>query len=455
MEVKQVAVVVVTKKEIYMKKIILLMCVFAFTKVYSQTSPDSNMLYTKRVLESAEIDFLTSFYMQNGDNAAVSGGIGTEELLDLTGAIVISIPLNADDVLIIDAGVSTYTSASSSNIDPFDKKRKADPFVASSGASKEDEWTNVTISYSHSSDDRNTVWSGKASVSSEYDYFSAGVGGSYARLYNQKNTELSVSANVFVDSWSLIYPVELRGSNNKKGDDDDFNINDYTITGNQNYSPSFERFNSSGRNSYSIGFGFSQILHKNIQGSLALDFIQQQGLLSTPFQRVYFSDVEDSFIENFQLADDVERLPDFRFKVASGARLNWYLNERVTLRTFYRYYFDDWGIDSHTASIEMPVKISDYFTLYPSYRFYNQTASDYFNPYNKALSTDKYYTSDYDVSGYSANQFGFGVSYTDIFTEARIWKFGLKSVDLKFYQYDRNSNFTSSIVTAGIKIVID
>tara|TARA_B110000902_G_scaffold213921_1_gene245678 strand:- start:336 stop:1658 length:1323 start_codon:yes stop_codon:yes gene_type:complete len=440
-----------------MKKIILFMCVFAFTKAYSQSSSDSISVYKKRVLESAEIDFLTSFYMQNGDNAAVSGGIGTEELLDLTGAIVISIPLNADDVLIIDAGVSTYTSASSSNIDPFDKKRKADPFIASSGASKEDDWTNVTASYSHSSDDRNEIWSAKASVSSEYDYFSAGAGGSYTKLFNQKNTELSVSANVFVDSWSLIYPVELRNSNANKGDDDDddFNINDYTITGNPNYSPSFEPLNSSGRNSFSLGFGFSQILHKNIQGSLALDFIQQQGLLSTPFQRVYFSDVEDSFIENFHLADDVERLPDLRFKVAAGGRLNWYLNERITLRTFYRYYFDDWGITSHTASIEMPVKVSDYFTLYPSYRFYNQTASDYFNPYNEALSTDKYYTSDYDVSEYAANQFGFGVSYTDIFTEARIWKFGLKSVDLKFYQYDRNSSFTSSLITAGIKIVID
>jgi hypothetical protein len=255
---------------------------------------------------------------------------------------------------------------------------------------------------------------------------------------------------------SNIYPVELRGSNNNKLDDeDDFNINDYTITGNQNYSPSFEKFSSSGRNSFSLGFGFSQILHKNIQGSLALDFIRQQGLLSTPFQRVYFSDVEDSVIENFHLADDVERLPHTRFKVAAGSRLNWYLNERITLRTFYRYYFDDWGITSHTASIEMPIKVSDYFTLYPSYRFYNQTASDYFNPYNMALSTDEYYTSDYDVSEYAANQFGFGVSYTDIFTDARIWKFALKSIDLRLNKYNRNTTFSSSLVTAGVKIVID
>ena len=449
----------VTNMRNQLKKTIIFLCVFAFAKAYSQTAQDSTQVYKKRVLETIEVDFLSSYYSQDGDNAAVSGGSGTEELTDITGTFIVSIPLNDDDVLTIDAGVSAYTSASSSNVNPFDSGQLADPFVASSGASGADTWANVTASYSHSSDDRNDIWSAKVSVSTEYDYFSAGVGGSYTKLFNQKNTELSVSANVFIDSWSLIYPSELRapsnGDDDDDDDDDDFNINNYTITGNPDYAPQFTPFDSSGRNSYSLGFGFSQILHKNVQGSLALDFVQQQGLLSTPFQRVYFADVEDSFIENFQLADDIERLPDSRFKVAVGGRLNWYLNETITLRTFYRYYFDDWGITSHTANIEVPIKITDKFTLYPSYRFYKQTAADYFGPYEQNLSTDEFYTSDYDLSEYSANQFGFGVSYTDIFAKMHIWKLGLKSIDLKFYQYDRDTSFSSSIITAGFKFVMD
>lgn len=437
-----------------MKKIILIFCVFAFAKSYSQTGQDSTKVYKKRVLETTEVDFLTSYYSQDGDNAAVSGGIGTEELTDITGTFVVSIPLNDDDVLTIDAGVSAYTSASSSNVGPFDDG-PADPFQASSGASSSDLWANLTGSYNHSSDDRNDIWSAKISISSEYDYFSAGVGGSYTKLFNEKNTELSVNANVYIDTWNAIYPTELRpfGENGNGLNNNLFSQN--TITGNTNYNPRFSEFKDEGRNSYSLGLGFSQILHKNVQGSLALDFVQQQGLLSTPFQRVYFSDVADSFIDNFQLADAVERLPDSRFKVAVGGRLNWYLNETLTVRTFYRYYFDDWGISSHTASIEVPIKITDKFTLYPSYRFYNQTAADYFRPYESALSTDEFYTSDYDLSEYSANQIGFGVSYTDIFAKAHIWKLGLKSIDLKFYQYDRDTSFSSSIITAGFKFVMD
>ena len=422
---------------------------------FAQQSQDSVKTYKKRVLETTEVDFLTSYYSQDGDNAAVSGGIGTEELTDVTGTIVVSIPLNDDDILTIDAGVSAYTSASSSNVGPFDGGDPADPFVASSGASRSDVWTNLTGSYSHSSDNRNTIVSGTVSVSSEYDYFSLGFGGGLTKLFNEKNTEVSINANLFLDKWNAIYPTELRPFANGANGLNNGLFSDKTITGNTNYSPIFDKFSDETRNSYSVGFGFSQILGKNVQGSLALDFVQQQGLLSTPFQRVYFGDIADSFIENFQLADAIEQLPESRFKVAVGGRLHWYLNETVVVRTFYRYYFDDWGINSHTASIEVPLKITDKFTVYPSYRYYQQTAADYFNPYEEALSTDTFYTSDYDLSEYSANQLGIGVTYTDIFTSAHIWKFGLKSIDLKFYQYDRDTTFSSGIITAGVKFVMD
>lgn len=434
----------------------ILLSSFLFTSVldFAQKTQDTTQVYKKRVLENREIDFLTSYYSQDGDNAAVSGGLGTEELTDFTLTYIIAIPLNDDDVLTIDAGISAYTSASSSNVGPFDDG-PADPFQASTGASSSDVWANINGSYSHSSDDRNTVWSAKASLSTEYDYSSIGIGGSFTKLFNEKNTELSINANLYFDNWTTIYPTELRSFADGENGLNNSIFTNNTITGNTNYAPIFNEFEDTGRNSYAVGLGFSQILHKNVQGSLSLDFVQQEGLLATPFQRVYFSDVADSFIDNFQLADANERLPDSRFKVAIGGRLNWYLNEVVTLRTYYRYYSDDWGINSHTASIEVPIKVTEKFTLYPSYRFYNQTAADDFKPYQTALSTDAFYTSDYDLSEFSANQFGFGVSYTDIFAKAHIRKWGLKSVDLKFYLYDRNTTFRSSIFTLGLKFIKD
>ncbi|MGB6153317.1 MAG: hypothetical protein WBG48_15160, partial [Pricia sp.] len=96
--------------------------------------------YKKRVLEAAEIDLLFSYYGQDGENAAVTGGSGTEALTDATSALVVIIPLNDDDVLTADVGISAYTSASSSNVNPFDGdiNKTVSPFSASSGASRQD-----------------------------------------------------------------------------------------------------------------------------------------------------------------------------------------------------------------------------------------------------------------------------------------------------------------------------
>src|SRR5210317_1962911 len=98
-----------------MKQAVSILSLFFVLSIYAQ---DTTNTYKKRVLESAEVDFLTSYYSQDGSNAAVSGGIGTEELTDFTPTFVVAVPLNDDDVLTIDVGISAYTSASSSNVDP-------------------------------------------------------------------------------------------------------------------------------------------------------------------------------------------------------------------------------------------------------------------------------------------------------------------------------------------------
>lgn len=429
----------------------LLLLTFLCTCVRAQ---ESETPYKKRVLENAELQILTSYYQQDGNNAAVSGGTGTEELTDIHPTIIYAVPLSADDVLTVNLGVSAYTSASSSNVDPFDGGGRANPFQASSGASKADNWTNATLNFSHSSDDRNTIWSATLSGSAEYDYTSVGFGGSYTRIMNEKNTELTLKANAFIDGWSAIYPSELRPFDGGDGLADRlFERN--TITGNQNYAPGFNRLAKTGRQSYNLGVNLTQILSRNLQGTLSFDAVQQNGLLSTPFQRVYFADVDNSFIDDFALADDIERLPGSRTKIALGGRLHAYLNERIVVRSFLRYYTDDWGINSVTANVELPIKISQKFTLRPAYRYYTQTAADYFAGFDKHQSTSEFYTSDYDLSEFVANQYSFGVTYTDILSSARLWRFGLKSIDLNISSYARDNGFTALQGSVGLKFVIE
>ena len=488
-------VVVVAAINLRMKKVIIALILFSSAIGIAQESAE----YKKRVLETAEVDFLTSYYTQKGNNASVSGGIGNEKLTDFTPTIVISVPLNDNDVLTIDTGISAYTSASSSNLNPFDSNSGASaggdddeiddnlsnipgnptgsPWVASSGASRQDIWGSVNIDYSHSSDNRNTIWNADASFATEFDYSSIGFGGGLTKLFNEKNTTLGVSGKVYLDAWRPRYPTELDSylevnGNLNAGFFKGVAIIDQDGNTSANWQPvdGFSLINNKSRNSYSVSFSFSQILSKNAQVSLFFDLVKQQGWLGNPMQRVYFGDINNYYIGNaesisnytsssnkdvFQLADDIERLPNSRFKIPIGVRLNYFLNETIALRTYYRYYSDNWGITSHTSNIELPIKISTKFTLYPSYRYYIQSAADYFAPYEENLSTNQFYTSDYDLSKFNANQYGLGVSYTDIFTKSRIWKFGIKSIDFKYANYKRNTGLSANIISAGIKFVMD
>ncbi len=431
---------------INMKKITYIFAIFCVLSGFAQTQEtDSLKTYKKRVLETTEVSYLMSYYAQDGDHAVVSGGIGSEKLTDLTPTFVVSVPLNSDDVLTVDAGISAYSSASSSNIDPFDSNDPANPYNESSGASMSDVWINGNFGYSHSSNDRNKIMGANLSVATEYDYFSIGGGLSYTRLFNEKNTEISAKVNVFIDTWNPQYPVELRDG-----------FNNPNIVGPGVYNPyKYTEFDKLGRNSYSISLSFSQILSKKLQASFFVDFVLQDGLLSTPHQRVYFQDQPDFFIDDFQLADDVERLPDSRFKIPIGTRINYFINEVFTLRTYYRFYYDDWGVTSNTVSFELPFKISDKFTIYPIYRYYTQTAADYFAPYEVHLSTQEFYTSDYDLSQFHSNQLGFGFNYTDVFTSFNVWKLGLKSFDFRYGNYNRSDGLTANIFSAGFKFLLD
>jgi hypothetical protein len=442
--------------KIMQNKLVIVFFLFS-ALVFSQkteVAKDTTVTFKKRVLESTEVDFMLSYYNQDGVHSSVSGGIGSEKLTDIASNIVVAIPMNDDDVLTIDAGISAYTSASSSNINPYDSKNPT-PWQSSSGASEQDALVSLVANYSHSSDDRNFIWNADVSFSNEYDYTSIGFGGGVSKLFNDKNSEVSVKVNAYLDQWRPIYPGELRNGN----------FSSY----NPLFSPNFVAWDSTARNSYSASISFSQVLTKKTQFSIFFDLVQQDGKLSSPYHRIYFADKPDyyfgnpSFIPNYEnssnegvyrLADAIEKLPSSRFKLPIGLRWNYYINETFVVRTYYRYYTDNWDITAHTASIEVPIKLTDKFTLSPMYRYYTQTQSKYFAPFEKHLSTEEFYTSDYDLSSFNANQYGLGVSYTDIFTSSKIWKFGLKNIDFRFNHYDRSDGLSSNIASLGFKFVM-
>ena len=492
-EVKREAVVDVIKPY-------FLLFFFLLGGIVSAQTIDSLTQFKKKILESVEVDILMSYYEQEGIHAAVSGGIGNEYLTNYAPTIVVRMPLNEDAILTADVGISAYTSASSSNGNPFNQSGasnrdedeetprgngsssgspKGSPWVASTGASAKDVLTTVNIGYQKASDDRNQYWGVNAGGSIEYDYSSLNFGASFAQLWNEKNTEFSLKGQVYVDRWNPIIPTELHEYELFQETflyNPDSYFSGVSITDDQGnsvagYLPgNFTSYATVKRNSFALSLGLSQILGPKLQGAIFADLVVQKGLLSNPLQRVYFQDRENFYIGNFRsipqytsfenidvfhLADDVERLPSQRLKIPVGGRLNYYISEYLVLRSYARYYSDDWGIQSKTLQFELPIRFNLSWKFTPIYRYYDQTAADYFGPYNTHLSSQEFYTSDYDLSDFSSHQWGASLSYRSVLSQLKIVDFGLKSAQLRAQHYTRSDGLSSFIVSTSFKFVLD
>ena len=217
----------------------------------------------------------------------------------------------------------------------------------------------------------------------------------------------------------MIYPIELRVNPNPRNDK---NI-DYETTP---------------RNSYSASVEYSQIINQKLQIELLADLIYQKGYLGLPFHRIFFNDYTKR----------IEKLPNSRFKIPLGFRLNYFAGDKVIIRTFYRYYQDDWGLKAHTANIEIPVKLSSFFSISPFYRYYTQVGVDYFAPYQQHKTTDQYYTSNYDLSTFKSNFYGAGIR---VFPPKGVLGIQhLAALELRYGHYTKNIGMQSDIVTMHV-----
>lgn len=107
-------------------------------------------------------------------------------------------------------------------------------------------------------------------------------------------------------------------------------------------------------------------------------------------------------------------------------------------------------MSAHTISAEATLKVNSFLSITPHYRFNNQTAVKYFAPYKYHLLSDKYYTSDYDISAFKSGFWGAGFRMAPpggIFG-IRAWN----SLEVRYGHYNRSNGLVSNIASLSTKI---
>ncbi len=380
-------------------------------QAYSQTTPTDSTGYKSQKLKIDEINLVSSYYKQDGANSAVTGGVGTEELTDIANTIDVKLirynKAGKKQTFDVEVGVDRYTSASSDRID----------LKANSSASSEDVRFYPSLSYMVENEEKGTTLGVGVSSSTEYDYQSFGGNVSYSKKTKDRSGEFTAKFQAFLDQVKMIKPVELRGGSGGSG--------------------------TEARNTFAASLSYSQIINQNFQIMFLADVITQQGYLSLPFHRVYFNDSTGETDSN------QESLPDTRLKIPLAIRASYFLGDNVIIRAYYRYYTDDWKLTSHTANIEIPVKLSPFFSLSPFYRYYTQSAIKYFKGYKEHDGTEEFYTSNYDVSQFNSNFLGMGLKFSPLKGVLGMKHF--HTLEMRYGHYTRSTNMVSNIVSINIK----
>jgi len=388
---------------------------FMLLHAFSQVTKDT-ATFKPRKLQLDEVNLVSSYYTQQGDHSAIQGGIGSEKVTDLANGLELRwVGWDAHqrkNTLTAGLGIDIHTAASQA-------------YISKTGASQRTDGTRIypSLDWTRENEKKGTSFSLGAYYSNEFNYQSIGVSAG-ATKKTKHNGEFGLKLSGYFDRVKLIFPSEFEpaGSYGGGGRDEEDHPD----------------YGSSPRQTYTASFSFSQVINSRLQASFLLDLVQQHGYLGLPFHRVYFTDGNDA----------VENLPSNRFKLPVGLRLNYFLGDKVILRSYYRYYQDSWGVRSHTASLEVPVKLTPFFSVSPFYRFYTQTAANYFAPYAQHAATDTYYTSNYALSAFSSNFFGAGIRLAP---PKGIFGTHLSALELRYGHYTQTTDLVSDVISLHLQ----
>ena len=167
---------------------------------FSQTIKDSS-LYKARPLRLEEVNIVSSYYTQDGNHSAVTGGIGTEKVTDFSNGIDLKF-VGVDSryrkhTLTTGVGLDHHTAASSA-------------YVSKTGASQTG-GTRVypSIDWTVENEKKGTSFGIGSYYSHEYNYKSLGADIHFSAKTKDKSGEFGAKFQGYFDQVTMIYPSEL------------------------------------------------------------------------------------------------------------------------------------------------------------------------------------------------------------------------------------------------------
>lgn len=153
------------------------------------------------------------------------------------------------------------------------------------------------------------------------------------------------------------------------------------------------------RSSLSGFAGLALVLDRNTAVQFGGSYAHDEGYLSDPYKQVYVENLGGPGVPG--TAFDSRPWQRNAFTVTAKLRRHR-TSGNGALHLDYRYYRDDWDLESHTTTLGWHQRFAVDWVAAPSVRFYSQGAAEFYSPWFQQVPADGYMSSDYRLSPYGA-----------------------------------------------------
>ena len=265
-----------------------------------------------------------------------------------------------------------------------------------------------------------------ANVSREYDYLSVGTSASIERDFNNKNTTGLFGLSYQYDS---IDPVGGRpvGLSTMVVDNGQFGSGE---AGEASFKQAFNLTRideTEDKSIVDVLLGVTQVINRRMLVQMNYSYSNNSGYLNDPYKVLSVINTEG---ETQSIVH--ENRPDSRAKHGIYAQTKYAFDSGVADLS-YRFASDDWDIQSHTVDTRFRYKLNDRDYLQPHFRYYQQSAADFYRPYlNQSDSMPLYASADYRLGEMTA--ITVGLKYGHKMNNGHEW-----AVRAEYYQQSTKS----------------
>jgi len=210
-------------------------------------------------------------------------------------------------------------------------------------------------------------------LSIEHDYGSIGINGGISRDFNRKNTTFNLSAALGHDFVSPIGGAPSALSSMPAPTEP--STGDGENEGEGGAGPP-----GKGKEVVDAVVGINQVLDRNTFVRLDYSYGLSSGYLNDPYKLLSVVQDWGSAAPGEPVDYLYESRPSLRNRQAVFADVRRYVFG-ATIDASYRYFWDDWGITSRSVDLFTRVPLGRGHSIEPHYRWYRQSAADFYRTY--------------------------------------------------------------------------